>query len=184
MSELLETTVDKFTFRVATDRASAIVSVLLVAVLMGLAGCAKRSGGSNQTGAQASSGSALKASAVQPGTLPDRVVVYYLHGTRRCRTCMGIQATIEKTVQERFGAEIASGVLSFQEANIDTEDNKHFIQDFQLTSSSMVVTAKKGEATVKWQDCPGVWEHAHDEPALAAYAEKQIRSYLDLLERN
>jgi hypothetical protein len=164
--------------------ASAILLALVVAAVSVLVGCAKRPAGSNETSAQATSAATLAPAAAQPGTAPDRVIVYYLHGTRRCPTCRGIQATIEKTIQERFGAETASAALSFQDVDVDTADNKHFVQDFSLTSSSMVVVAKKGNATVKWENCPDVWTHAHDEPALAAYAEKQIRTYLDMLKRS
>jgi hypothetical protein len=124
------------------------------------------------------------ASAVQPANVTaDSVVVYYFHGNRRCRTCMGIQRAIQTTVSERFVAETASGALVFREVNIDEPANAHFVKDFNLTSSSMVVVAKSGEKTVKWENCSQVWPLAHKGAELAAYAEKQIRSYLDLVRR-
>lgn len=44
---------------------------------------------------------------------PDKVWVYYAHGTQRCPTCLKIQATVEQTIRERFAAQTASGVLAF-----------------------------------------------------------------------
>jgi len=126
---------------------------------------------------------ASTASAAAENLNPDSVVVYYFHGNRRCRTCMGIQQAIQTTVSERFGAETASGALAFREVNIDEPDNAHFVKDFNLSSSSMVVVAKSGDKTVKWENCSRVWPLAHQETELAAYAEKQIRTYLDLVQR-
>ena len=121
---------------------------------------------------------------MQPANVTaDSVVVYYFHGNRRCRTCMGIQRAIQTTVSERFAAETASGALVFREVNIDEPANAHFVKDFNLSSSSMVVVAKSGQKTVKWENCSQVWPLAHKETELAAYAEKQIRSYLDLVRR-
>ena len=96
---------------------------------------------------------------------------------------MGIQRAIQTTVSERFGAETASGALVFREVNIDEPANAHFVKDFDLGSSSMVVVAKSGGKTVKWENCSQVWPLAHQETALSAYAEKQIRSYLEMLRR-
>jgi hypothetical protein len=148
-----------------------------------LVGCNRGSGRTHEATAEAASASGVAATTSQAATATDRVVVYYFHGKARCRTCLGIQASIEKTIAERFGAETASSALSFQEVNIDAPENKHFIQEFNLSSSSMVVTANKGKSMLKWENCDKVWEHAHDPIALADYTEKQIRTYLDMVKR-
>jgi hypothetical protein len=156
----------------------------LLAAASALVGCNRGSAKTHEATAEAASAFSVAATTAQAGTAPDRVVVFYFHGNRRCRTCLGIQETIQRTIAERFGAETASAALSFQDVNIDAPDNKHFIQEFNLSSSSMVVTANKGKAMLKWENCEKVWEHAHDQTALAEYTEKQIRAYLDMLKRN
>jgi hypothetical protein len=164
-------------------KASTITILVLLAATSALAGCNRGSARTHEVTAKAASASSVAATTAQAGTATDRVVVYYFHGNHRCRTCLGIQASIEKTIAERFGAETASAALSFQEVNIDAPENKHFIQEFNLSSSSMVLTANKGKAMLKWENCEKVWEHAHDQTALAEYTEKQIRAYLDMLKR-
>jgi hypothetical protein len=165
-------------------RASTVAFLVLLAAASALAGCNKGCAKSNEASAKASSVSNIGAGPVQAGTEPDSVVVYYFHGARRCRSCMGIQDAIEKTIRDRFGAETASAKLSFQDVNIDEPDNKHFAKDFNLSFSSMVVTARKGKNTLKWENCDKVWEHAQDPSALTEYADQQIRRYLDMLKRN
>lgn len=164
-------------------KAPTFATLLLLGGALTLGGCKKTE--SEATGATAEAVAATStASAVNPANLtPDSVVVYYFHGNRRCRTCVGIQRAIQTTVAERFGAETASGALVFREVNIDEPSNAHFIKDFDLSSSSMVVVARSGETTVKWENCSQVWPLAHQEAELAAYAENQIKSYLGLLRR-
>ncbi len=160
-----------------------LVALLLFASALVLGGCKEPEAETTGASAEAVNASGT-ASAIQPATLaPDGVVVYYFHGNRRCRTCKGIQSAIQTTVNERFAAETASGELVFREVNIDEPSNAHFVQEFDLSSSSMVVVAKNGDKTVKWENCSQVWPLARDERALASYAEKQIRSYLELVRR-
>jgi hypothetical protein len=116
-----------------------------------------------------------------PAAAPDKVVAYYFHGDRRCKTCLGIQSAIQQTIKERFADETASGALVFQEVNIDQDANKRFVQEFQLSFSTLIVATKAGDKTVKWENCEKVWEYAHNQPALMEYTEGQIRQYLSML---
>lgn len=119
----------------------------------------------------------------RPVAARDRVIVYYFHGRRRCRTCLGIQQGIEKTIRERFGAQTASGALSFQDVNLEEPKNKHFVKKYSISFSTMVVVANKGKATVKWENCDKVWQHAHNPKALTDYVDKRIRAHLALIKR-
>jgi hypothetical protein len=120
---------------------------------------------------------------MQPNAVPDKVIVYYFHGERRCRTCLGIQETIARTIKDRFAAEIASTALSFQDIDYEAPGNEHFVKEFDLSFSTMVVTARKGQTLVKWENTK-VWDYAQDQPALADYTEKQIRAYLAMLKKD
>jgi len=162
-------------------RASIVTVFVLLSAAITFVGCAEGSSRTKDAGVQAPSAASVGATSAQPDAAAGQVVVYYFHGTRRCRTCLGIQATIEKTIRERFAAEVASSVLTFRDVNTDEEQNKHFVKEYDISFSSMVVTATKGQATLKWENCNQAWDLANDEAALADYAEKQIRAYLDLL---
>ena len=161
-----------------------LAALLVFASTLAIGGCKKTETETAGATAEAVSASST-ASAVQPANVTaDSVVVYYFHGNRRCRTCMGIQRAIQTTISERFGAETGSGALVFREVNIEEPANAHFVKEFDLSSSSMVVAARSGDKTVKWENCSQVWPLAHQETELAAYAEKQIRSYLALVRRS
>lgn len=158
-----------------------IAALMLTAMTSGLVSCTKSPAKGNGASVQKSTPRSVTAAVTQAATVPDKVVVYYFHGTRRCPTCRRIQETIEQTVQERFAAKTASAALEFQEINYEEPENKHFIKDFNLSFSTMIVTANKGQTMLKWDNFNKVWDYAHDKPALTEYTEKSIREYLAML---
>jgi hypothetical protein len=115
---------------------------------------------------------------------PDKVVVYYFHGARRCPTCLGIQKIIQETVAQRFAIETDAGELVFRELDYDLDENKHYAEKFQLSFSTMIVGTMSGETVLEWENCDKVWEHAHDHPALRAYVEARISAYLEKLKKS
>lgn len=123
--------------------------------------------------------------AIQPAVQgpPTSVTVYYFHGNRRCKTCLGIQKTIEDTVRDRFGGDVQDKRLVYQDINTDDPANKQYTEDFQLSFSSMVVVAMNGAQRVKWENCDKVWEYAHDEPRLAQYTAERIGAFLAMIEK-
>lgn len=165
-------------------RVSAFAILAILALTSALAGCKDVPENASAATAQPTSKPALPAASAPADAAADKVVVHYFHFTRRCPTCLGIQATIEKTIQERFKAETAAGALAFQAVNLDEPANAHFAKDYNLGFSAMVVVAKKGETTLKWENCDKVWELGHNEPALTEYTEKRIRSYLDMIKKS
>ena len=114
----------------------------------------------------------------------DKVVVYYFHNTRRCPTCLGIQKGIEETIHEKFSRDIDAGMLEFQELNMEDEPNKKYVQQFQLSFSTMIVAAEAKGETRKWENAGKVWDFAQAPEELRAYVEKMIRQQLDLIGRN
>jgi len=169
---------------ITTAAAKGIAILALLACASALTACKDVPENTNAAIAQPSSEPGPQVASAPADAAPDKVVVHYFHFTRRCPTCLGIQATIEKTIQERFKTETASGALTFQAVNLDLPENTHFAKDYNLGFSAMVVVAKQGETRLKWENCDKVWELGHDEPALTDYAEKRIRAYLDMLKKS
>ena len=66
-----------------------------------------------------------------PGT---RVVAYYFHGRVRCGSCVKIEKLSGRAIRERFPEDLRTGHLAFMEVNIDEPENRHFIDDYRLSS--------------------------------------------------
>jgi len=112
---------------------------------------------------------------------PDKIAVYYFHGTRRCPTCLGIQKGISDTIEDKFKQAIEAGMLVFEEFNTEDSANKHYAEKFNLSFSTMIVAAQAGDKIVKWINADKVWQYAHQQEDLKAYVEENVNAYLKLL---
>jgi hypothetical protein len=158
-------------------------AMLTLAGAMLLAACGEKGAQAPEATGAGATAPEGEAKATAAGGPADRVVVTYFHGTRRCPTCLGIQQTINETVEGRFAAEIAAGELEFREIDYDLDEHRHFAEEFQLSFSTMIVALASGDRTLKWENCDKVWEHAHDHTALGTYVEERIRAHLALLRK-
>ncbi len=109
-----------------------------------------------------------------PSTSAD-VLVYYFHATTRCATCRRIEAYAKETVANRFAADLQARRLEWQAVNVDEPANRHFIQDFQLYTRSVVVVDAKNPKRFKVLD--RVWQLSQDKEAFQRYVEEEIRAF-------
>lgn len=87
-----------------------------------------------------------------------QLVAYYFHGNARCYTCITIEKQAAKAITETFSAELEEGTLEWRVVNISKPENKHFINDFQLVSQSVVLVEERGDEVVRWNNLQRVWE--------------------------
>ena len=129
--------------------------------------------------------------AEEPAAAPDKpqiqqnsstditVKAYYFHGTRRCKTCLAIEANTKEVLDKEFADELKNGVLTWQIVDIDQDENKHFEKDFDLMFSSVILVKYKDGKQVEWKNLQKVWELVWDKPAFSAYVLKELKSYLE-----
>lgn len=160
-------------------------SVCLCALLLsaGISGCNKPADAQNSDAAVAPQKDAIQKESPKPAKV-DKVAVYYFHNTRRCPTCLGIQKGIEQTIDAKFSKDIEAGMLEFVELNMEEAPNKKYVEQFQLSFSTMIVAAEAEGETKKWENAGKVWDFAHSPDELKTYVEKTIRQQLDLIGRS
>jgi hypothetical protein len=107
-----------------------------------------------------------------------QIVVYYFHGTRRCRTCLSIEATAHDLISSRFAAQLQSGEMIWKVVNYDEPENEHFIKDFGLVSSSLVIVEMKEGEPVEYEVLQKAWPLAHDKPGFDYYVEQSVLKHL------
>lgn len=112
---------------------------------------------------------------------PDKVKVYYFHGTRRCPTCLGIQKSINEAIDDNFKKELEAGMLEFEEVNFEEAANKHYVEQFQLSFSTMIVAAQAGDETIEWENARKVWDNAHNQSELKSYVKSTTQKYLKMV---
>ena len=108
----------------------------------------------------------------------DKVIVYYFHATKRCWTCKTIEAFTEETIRARFPEQLASGALEWLTVNVDEPENRHFMEDFEMTTRTVVLVDKKHGVDQKWVRLDRVWELVLDKPAFVDYIWESTNDFL------
>lgn len=112
---------------------------------------------------------------------PDGVTVIHFHGDKRCRTCIRIGDLAKKTVDEGFPDEEKARKVRWEQLNYDEAANAHYVKDYQLVSSTVVVTLWKNGKELKWNRLDEVWDYVGDEPAFRTYVAEGVRDLLNQL---
>ena len=105
-------------------------------------------------------------------------VVYYFHGNVRCATCKKIEAYADEAVHEEFGKALEDGSLQWQVVNIDEPANRHFIQDFQLVTRSVVLVEYRDGKVVRFENLDQVWQLVRDKERFVTYVKDATREFL------
>jgi hypothetical protein len=112
--------------------------------------------------------------AAAPAASPG-ILVYYFHATTRCATCRTIEAYAKETVTSKFASDLQARRLEWRTVNVEEPANRHFIQDFQLYTRSVVVVDAKSPKRFKILD--RVWQLVRDKAAFQRYVEQEIRAF-------
>lgn len=126
---------------------------------------------------------ASMATEAPPGatTRPEhKVVAYYFHNTQRCVTCNKIERLAQETLRERFANALQSGELEWRAVNMEESANRHFVEEYQLVTSSLVLVDLHDGEQHDWTNLEAVWQHVHDDEAeFKQYVATQTQEYLE-----
>jgi len=119
-------------------------------------------------------------SAVQPNTdsFKSRVIAYYFHGTHRCTTCLTIERYSREAIEKYFSEEIREGILEFKALNVEDPENRHYIQDYQLYTKSLVLALYKDDKQLKWKNLSQVWSCVGDKEKFYQYVKDETERFL------
>jgi len=107
-----------------------------------------------------------------------KVIAYYFHGTFRCSTCRTIEQYSLEAIQTYFAKELGSGKLEFRPVNIEEPENKHFIQDYQLVTRSLVLSLVSDDKEMKWKNLADVWKLVRDKDKFFQYVKDEVEKLL------
>ena len=112
--------------------------------------------------------------------IPDakKVVVYYFHNTIRCATCMRIEEYSEFAILAGFSKELKNGTIEWRGVNMQMPENQHFVKDFQLHMSSLVVVLYKDGKQVAWRNLEKIWGHVGNIDDFVKYVQNNVKAFL------
>lgn len=104
----------------------------------------------------------------------DGIVVVNFHAAIRCNACREIGTEAQAVVETDFGDEVKNGRMHWRAINFEEPANKHFMQDYGLTTATVLVVERKAGRDVRWQRLDDVWDHLFEGPAMHAYLKEHI----------
>ena len=122
---------------------------------------------SNLTDGSASPGSEQTAAASQQSE--QKIIAYYFHGYKRCRTCLSIEAYAKEALESGFPDAIKKGRLEWRAINMEEEANKHYVEQYQLAASSLILFSPNGKQKSKWKNLNEIWPLVHNKDEFINY---------------
>ncbi len=90
--------------------------------------------------------------------LKRKIIVNYFHGNARCTTCKTIEAYTKEAISKNFASEVKAGIVEMRAINVEVKSNEHFVEDFQLTTRSVVLECVVNGKRENWNNLSRVWE--------------------------
>ena len=104
---------------------------------------------------------------------------YYFYGDRRCVTCKKLEAYASEAFTGAFEKELADSVLVWTPINFDREENKHFIDDYELYTKALVLSRVENGKEVVFKNLDQIWLRVSDKEDYIDYVQSQTRQFMD-----
>jgi thioredoxin 1 len=114
-----------------------------------------------------------------PGEIDHKVTAYYFHGDMRCITCLAIEDQARAAIEKAFSRQMEAGTLQWQPVNFDKPENSHFIEEYALSMSSLVLVHADNGEQKEWKILEDVWELVDLFESFDRYVEEETRVYLE-----
>ena len=107
------------------------------------------------------------------------VIVYFIHGRAKCPTCDLILAKTQAVLETSFAEEMQIGRLKLVKVDVEKPGNEHFMQDFNLFTTSVVLFHQATGGRKTWKNLEKAWELADDEEAFSDYFKTSLSRFLE-----
>jgi hypothetical protein len=107
-----------------------------------------------------------------------KLIAYYLHGNTRCPSCLKIEAYTKASIEENFAAELSSGRIEWRVVNTDEPENRHFLDDYSLTTKSVVLSDTIDGQERSFKNLDRVWDLLSDEAEFKSYIAEETQAFL------
>ncbi|MFC1461093.1 nitrophenyl compound nitroreductase subunit ArsF family protein [Verrucomicrobiota bacterium] len=108
-----------------------------------------------------------------------KVIAYYFHGDARCMTCRKLEAYTHEAIAGDFVNALKDGELDWRVVNIDKPENEHFIQDYQLTTRSVVLVEMVNGKQKRWKNLKRIWDLVRNKTEFQQYICEETGAFLE-----
>ena len=108
-----------------------------------------------------------------------KFVAFYFHGNFRCANCKKIEQYSREAIEKYFAEQLKTEKLVFNVINTNLPKNKHFIEDYQLYTKSLIIAEFKDGKQIRWKNLAKVWNCLNDRDKFYEYVKSEIQKYLE-----
>ncbi len=110
-------------------------------------------------------------------TNAEKIEVIHFHSTQQCWACMTLGELALKTIEQEFLKEYEEGIITFQDVNVDSAENRELATKFQARGSSLFTNAiVDGEDNI--EEDIAAWRLISSEAAFIEYFSDKLSSML------
>jgi len=113
------------------------------------------------------------------GNLNDnQVVVYYFHRKFRCQSCEVLESTLLNTMQVTYADHFGAGKLAMCIINVDDLENRHYLDQFEIFSNSIIIVKKKRGVVARFKNLESIWDISEDRDAISLMLQTEVAGFL------
>jgi hypothetical protein len=146
---------------------------LKVMIFILMYGC----GQAEKTGTKTSEAKSINAKINKVQTA-EKLIVYYFHTEYRCWSCNQFENLTKEVLKESFQDQVVKGNIEFRPINVETDHNKHYIEDYKLITKSIILSLQKEKKQVEWKNMDKIWTLVRDAEKFKIYIKEGIANYL------
>ena len=104
-----------------------------------------------------------------------KLIAYYFHPTARCMTFRNIEAYSIEAINE-WESKTGKTVI-WKELNIEDSVNEHYVEEYSLEFSSLVVAKFDGSGKKKWKNLEETWKLVNDKETFIKYVKFELNQF-------
>jgi hypothetical protein len=105
-----------------------------------------------------------------------KILAYYFHPTARCVTCRNIEAYSLEAIQEWEDKNKKKVV--WNELNIEDSLNEHYVGEYSLQFSSLVIVKYVGGQKNRWKNLDETWKLVNDKDSFKKYVIFELNQFI------
>jgi len=107
------------------------------------------------------------------------IIVYYFKTTNGCASCTYVENYTDEALKTGFKKQMDDGTIDWKIVNLDNPENKHYIQDYQLSFKSVIVAEFEDGKQTRWKNLEMVWRLYKNKPAFLTFVQDEVKTYLE-----
>lgn len=104
-----------------------------------------------------------------------KLAAFYFHPTARCVTCRNIEAYSIEAIKE-WEVQNKKKVV-WNELNIEDSANEHYVDEYDLQFSSLVIVKYTGDKKDNWKNLEETWKLVNDKSTFVKYVMHELDEF-------